>query len=124
MQSIIVGKEATMERMDAGGWLEDLKSARDRAKTRTAFMTDMHHRVRRFVVAELLRRARPISPSDIAREVGLDLSAARRLLADLERNLFFLVRNEEGEVTWAYPVTCEKTPHRLEFSTGEHIFAA
>lgn len=36
----------------------------------------------------------------------------------------FLFRNSEGEVTWAYPVTVEKTPHSVTFGTGERIYTA
>jgi len=46
------------------------------------------------------------------------------ILDDLEGNLFFLVRNERGHVSWAFPVTAEQTRHRLRFSTGERIYAA
>jgi len=37
---------------------------------------------------------------------------------------FQLVRNSKGEVIWAYPVTVEKTPHRITFNTGERLYAA
>jgi len=43
---------------------------------------------------------------------------------DLQKNLFFLVRNDIGEISWAFPVTCDITPHRLSFSSGEGVFAA
>jgi hypothetical protein len=46
------------------------------------------------------------------------------ILDDLEKKLTFLFRNEEGAVAWAYPVTVDKTPHHLTFSTGEQLYAA
>ena len=46
------------------------------------------------------------------------------LLDDLQKHLFFLVLNPAGDVNWAYPVTAEKTPHRLRFSSGELTYAA
>jgi hypothetical protein len=46
------------------------------------------------------------------------------ILEELERNLLFLVRGESGAVAWAFPVTVEPTPHRLNFSTGERLFGA
>jgi hypothetical protein len=48
----------------------------------------------------------------------------KSILEELERKLFFLVRNEQGAVAWAYPVTVEITPHRLDFNTGERIYGA
>jgi len=52
------------------------------------------------------------------------LPAVKTLLDELERNLFFLVRNGAGDVNWAFPVTSDRTPHRLRFDTGERIFGA
>ena len=90
-----------------------------------AFMTPQHHAVRNFVVRELPRNhGRPLSPSQIARSLRLDLGLTVRLLDDLERHLFFLVRDRRGDVSWAFPVTSDRTPHALRFSTGERIFGA
>jgi hypothetical protein len=36
----------------------------------------------------------------------------------------FLFRNEQGAVAWAYPVTVDRTPHYVTFSTGEQVYAA
>jgi len=46
------------------------------------------------------------------------------ILAELQKRLFFLVLNDAGEVSWAFPVTTDRTPHRLRFSSGERVFAA
>lgn len=92
---------------------------------RLAFMTRRHHAVRNFVTRELPRNAgRPLSPTQIAAFLRLDSQVVISLLADLEKHLFFLVRNACGEVSWAFPVTSDPTPHQLRFSTGEHIFGA
>ena len=37
---------------------------------------------------------------------------------------FMRIRNPDGEVSWAFPVTSDPTPHQLQFSTGEQIFGA
>ena len=89
-----------------------------------AFMTPRHHAVRNFVVRELPRHGGPLSPTQIARSLRLDAKVVTDLLADLEKHLFFLVRNTRGEVSWAFPVTTDPTPHSLGFSTGERIFGA
>jgi hypothetical protein len=88
------------------------------------FMTENHHRVRYFVVRELPRIGGPIPPEVIAKELNLSFSKTTEILDELEKNLFFLVRNEKGGVLWAFPVTADSTPHRLTFSTGENINAA
>ena len=87
-------------------------------------MTDAHHRVRYFVVRELVNRAKPIEPALISEALGLPLQHVQVILEELERKLFFLVRDEQGAVAWAYPVTVEPTPHRLTFNTGERLYGA
>ncbi|MBU1565473.1 MAG: hypothetical protein KJ630_07575 [Proteobacteria bacterium] len=87
-------------------------------------MTSAHHMVRNFVVQELPRSAVPLAPSIIARDLGLDPRQVVQLLDNLEAEKFFLFRNNQGEVIWAYPVTVATTPHKAIFSTGEQIFAA
>ncbi len=88
------------------------------------FMTEDHHLIRYFVVKEIPRLAKPIPPQRIAEKLDLPLSKTNGILDDLEKHLFFLVRNDNGEVLWAYPVTADQTPHQLTFSTGEEINAA
>ena len=89
------------------------------------FMTPQHHAVRNFVVVELPRNhGRPLSPARIAAALHQEPGIVIRLLEDLERHLFFLVRDRRGNVSWAFPVSSDRTPHRLRFSTGERIFAA
>ena len=88
------------------------------------FMTPDHHRVRDFVVMELPRIVKPITPEMIAQSLKMELSQVIPILDDLEKNLTFLYRNEQGAVVWAYPVTAEPTQHRITFSTGEQIYGA
>lgn len=89
------------------------------------FMTPRHHAVRNFAVLQLPRNAgRPLNPSQIANGVGLDSATVIELLDELEAHLFFVVRDVRGDVSWAFPVTSDDTPHALHFSTGERIFGA
>jgi hypothetical protein len=94
-------------------------------QVRLLFMTDDHHRVRNFVVQELPRsRGKALSAGEISRRLDLPLTRTVAILEELQKNLFFLVLNEKGEVSWAFPVTSDWTPHRLSFSSGESVFAA
>ena len=82
-------------------------------------------KLRNFVVRELpSNHGKPLSAEDISNRLQLPLTRVGAILDDLERHLFFLVRNETGQVSWAFPVTAETTPHRLSFSSGERTFAA
>jgi hypothetical protein len=60
----------------------------------------------------------------ISRKLNLPLDLVKMSLEVLEKRLFFLVRNEQGAVAWAYPVTVETTPHKITFSSGEQLYAA
>ena len=87
-------------------------------------MTPNHHRVRYFVVRELPRADAALSPAFIARALDLPEEQVRQILIDLEKNLFFLWRDEAGSVAWAYPVTADRTPHKIHFSSGERLYGA
>jgi hypothetical protein len=88
------------------------------------FMTEDHHRVRDFVVLEIPRAGKPLTPELIARALDLPLEQVADILNDLEHHMTFLFRNEAGAVAWAYPVTADTTPHHVTFSTGEQTYAA
>jgi len=83
----------------------------ERMASRLAFMSPEHHMIRDFVVRELPRQNRPISPLRIAQITALSVEKVAGILEDLERHLFFLVRNPAGDVSWAFPVTTCRTPH-------------
>lgn len=105
-------------------WESHLAKAPEHGQTRLSFMTEDHHRVRYFVVRELPKIGQAIQPEFIARQLDLPLAQVNIILDELERHLFFLVRNEQGAVSWAFPVTVDQTPHHLTFSSGEQIYAA
>ena len=88
------------------------------------FMSAEHHLVRNFVVKELPHMAKPMSPESIAHGIGLPVAQVQTILDELQKHMTFLFRNELGAVTWAYPVTVEKTPHHVALSTGDQIHAA
>ena len=99
------------------------KRGRD-ARSSLAFMTTDHQRVRDFVVREMPRVRKPLSPELIAESLTLPPKQVERLLNELEQRLLFLFRNEQGEVVWAYPVTIDDTPHQVLFNTGKEANAA
>jgi hypothetical protein len=88
------------------------------------FMSAEHHLIRNFVVRELPRVGNPLSPESIAQNLNLPIAQVKPILDDLEKHMTFLFRNGQGAVTWAYPVTVDKTPHHVALSTGEQVYAA
>ena len=123
-ETILLSRNGQLLPFSCAVWKSHLAQAPTHAQTRLSFMTPAHHRLRYFVVRELPRLGAPLPPELLARRLDMPLPEVVRLLDDLERHLFFLVRNEQGAVAWAYPVTAEPTPHRLTFSSGERFYAA
>lgn len=123
-ETILIGSGRQITEMPRPDWEAQLAHAPEVCARRMRFMSEDHHRVRYFVVEEIARRGKPLPPEAIAAALKLEPSRLAGILDELEANLFFLVRNDAGAVSWAYPVTAETTPHRLVFSTGERLHGA
>ena len=123
-EKILLGQGKQILEVPQAMWKQHLDQTPEHAQARLRFMTDAHHRVRYFAVKELVNRQKPVEPEYISKTLDMPLALVKDILEELERKLFFLVRNEQNAVAWAYPVTVEPTPHRLQFSTGEQLFAA
>jgi hypothetical protein len=123
-EQVLIGRGNQMLAVPQAQWEKHLEAIPEHGPKRLAFMTPDYHRVRYFAVRELVAQGRPLEPEYIAGTLGLALERTVEILAELERNLFFLVRDDQGAVAWAYPVTAEKTPHHLTFDSGERIHAA
>ncbi len=121
---VIVGKGQELRAIPDDAFLKAMNGLPKRMAERLAFMSSEHHTIRDFVVREIPRQSRPLSPRQIASVTALNLRRVSAILSELEKNLFFLVRDSEGNVNWAFPVTTDQTAHRLSFSTGEKIYGA
>jgi hypothetical protein len=87
-------------------------------------MSTEHHLVRNFVVHELPVAGKPLTVEFIAGRLNLPLTLVQDILDELEKNLTFIFRNNQGDVLWAYPVTVAPTPHQITFDTGEQLYSA
>ncbi len=105
-------------------WEKQIKKHRRRVREDLDFMTPGHRSVHHFTVRALPGRSTPLPAKEIARALDFDMASVNEMLADLEQHMTFLFRNKSGAVTWAYPVTVEKTPHHLTFDDGTTCFAA
>jgi hypothetical protein len=123
-EKILIGKGQQFLEISRTTWEQQLAQIPQHSHARLSFMTDAHHQVRNFVVKELVKLQEPVTPEFISETLNMPLNEVMAILEELERKLFFLVRNEQNAVAWAYPVTVELTPHRLNFSTGERLFGA
>lgn len=121
---VLRGQGDTIIPIPLGDWESGLSAAPKIIRRRLEFMSRDHHRVRNHVVRELPRLGRPIPLADISQALRLTRQRTESIVNDLEKNLFFLVRGDGAEVSWAFPVTAEATGHQLVFSTGERLDAA
>ncbi|MBU0514720.1 MAG: hypothetical protein KJ621_08100 [Proteobacteria bacterium] len=121
---LMVGLWRLMIQVPPSQWHKQVGQGVKRFRAEQGFMTPEHRRVHHHVVRELPGAAKPLTPEDVARGVGLTPARVGEILDDLEKHQTFVWRDPQGAVTWAYPVTVEPTPHRLTFSTGECCFAA
>lgn len=120
---LLLGLRRSMIPVPRFVWRRVMEANARRMRAGLRFMSDDHHRVRDFLVAELPRVGAPLPPERIARELALPIDRVRRILDQLEKRLLFLVRDAGGAVTWAYPVTVDQTPHRATLSTGEEAYS-
>jgi len=123
-ETILLYNNGELKRIPRTAWEAELAAAPTMIAKRLEFMTADHRRVREHVVRELPRRGAPIARDTIASDLGIASDRVAEILGDLERRLFFLVRQPEGAVSWAFPVTVDPTPHALAFDGGERCFAA
>jgi hypothetical protein len=105
-------------------WEKQISKAKRKFETEHGFLSEQHRSIHHFVVRELPRVAKPLSPELVVDKLNISIDRVKVLLDDLEKRMTFLWRNSKGEVVWAYPVTVDKTPHQVTFSTGEELYAA
>jgi len=125
MATVLTAHGNTFERVDEAAWKNAVAAHVTHMPQRLAFMTPAHHRVRNAAVRLLPGNGgRPLSVQQLAAAARVPEREARAIAAELERNLFFVVREGEDHISWAFPVTVDPTPHELGFGSGETIFGA
>ena len=123
-EKILLGRDREILEFPQATWKLELAKIPQHNHTRLNFMTDTHHQIRYFVVKEMAIRQKPIEPELISDKLSIPLERVNFILEELERKLFFLVRNEQGAIAWAYPITIVATPHELKFASGERLYGA
>lgn len=123
-EKILLGRDQKILEIPQATWKQHLTQIPQHSQSRLSFMTNAHHQIRYFVVKEMANTQKPIEPEFISEKLNMPLELVKPILEELERKLFFLVRNDQGAVAWAFPVTVETTPHKMDFSSGEHLYGA
>jgi hypothetical protein len=123
-EKILLGRGKNIIETPEAVWKQDLDQIPQHSHPRLNFMTDDHHQIRYLVVKEMAIGQKPVEPEFISEKLNIPLERVKLILEELENNLFFLVLNEQGAIAWAYPVTVETTPHKLNFTSGERLYGA
>ena len=105
-------------------WKNQIDQAKNKFEKEHGALSEEKRLIHHFVVRELPRNGRPLTPGLISDRLGIPIDLVKDSLDYLEKRLTFLYRNEDEEVVWAYPVTADETPHKITFDTGETIYAA
>ena len=100
------------------------KGAQDVEKSARDFRSEEYRNLYEFVVRELPREGKPLSPEFIGQQLNMPIDRVNVMLDTLEKEALGLFREGQEAVVWAYPVTAARTPHYLTFSTGEKVYAA
>ncbi len=82
-----------------------------------------HYKVRDFLILELTRLRQPVSPEHISQKLSMPIDRVNKILAKIGKMQMWIVRNQAGHVTWAYPVTVEETKFKVTYATGEQVWA-
>ena len=105
-------------------WQKQIAQGKRKFEKVHGTLSEEKHLIHHFVVKQLPYSGKPLTPIMISHQLGFPVDRVKSALDDLEKRMTFLYRNEEGDVVWAYPVTVEKTPHKITFNTGEKLYAA
>ena len=105
-------------------WQKQIAKGKRRLEKEHGSLSEDYRLIHHFVVRELPYAGKPLSPKLISNKLDLPLDGVETTLDYLEKRMTFLYRNKNGEVVWAYPVTVDKTPHKITFDTGEQLYAA
>ncbi len=116
-ETVLLGQGRQITELPRKTWEGHLSQVPQHSETRLGFMSEEHHRVRYFVVRELQSTGKPIQQEFISQSLKLPVGRVNTILNELESNLFFLVRNGQGAVTWAYPLGDVRSPWEVGSST-------
>jgi hypothetical protein len=87
-------------------------------------LSDENRALHRFLVTQLPAAAEPLTTGWIGQKQGIPASHVVEQLVQLGERKALIARNDDGDVTWVYPVTVEPTAHHLSFRSGERLYAA
>ncbi len=123
-RTVLKGENDKITPIPEPGWMEELLASPSHIARRLEFMTPDHHRIRNLVVTQLAAGKGPVRADWLAARLAMTPIEVDARLDELERALFFLVRNSMGHVNWAFPFTAEETPHLVDLGQERPTWGA
>lgn len=123
-EHIFFGRGRDLMEISSKGWRHFINEAPERSKEFHPGITLEHLQIRDYAIETLALTGKALQPATIERAFNKSKKRVEKILDDLQRNLVFIARDDQGAVTWAHPVTVNPTPHRLHLSEGEAFFAS
>ena len=123
-EKLLLGTGLALKTIPAASWRRFVAQAPIRSQNFQTKITQTHINIRNTVFEAMIRSGKTVPPQSISEILGLGLEEISQALTLLEQGLIFLSRMENGEINWAFPITVEKTPYRVQMETGKTIYAS
>ena len=104
--------------------MEELLASPSHIARRLEFLTPDHHRIRNLAVTQVAAGQGPVRVDWLAARLAMTPIEVDARLHELEQGLFFVVRDSEGSVTWAFPFSAEETAHKVDLGRERPTWGA
>lgn len=119
-----LGLQRHMLKLPAAVGRRRVAAVAKQARTVMEELSDEDRDLHRFLVTELPVVGAPLTTEWIGGKRGVPASDVAEQLDELGERKALIARNNDGDVTWTYPVTVEATAHHLSFRSGDRLYAA
>jgi hypothetical protein len=123
-RTVLQGDSDKITSIPESGWMEEFLASPSHIARRLEFMTPDHHRIRNLAVTRVAEGKGPVRVDWLAERLSMTPSEVDARLDELERALFFLVRDSEGNINWAFPFSAEVTPHAVDLGRERPTWGA
>ena len=122
--TVLKGENDKITPIPESVWMEELMASPPHIGRRLEFMTPDHHRLRNLAVTQVATGEGPVRVDWFAARLEMTPAEVDARLDELEQGLFFLVRDPEGHVNWAFPFSAEETPHQVDLGQERPTWGA
>jgi hypothetical protein len=118
-RTLLHGEKDRITPIPEAGWMEELLASPAHIARRLEFMPPDHRRIRNLAVTRIAAGKGPVRVDWLVARLAMTPTEVEARLDELERGLFFVVRDSRGHVNWAFPFSAEETPHVVDLGRAE-----